>query len=50
VDELFTLYNKKGAWSVDIGVWGPQMLPREAKRVIESLNGKLISIKVNQED
>jgi len=46
-DELFTLYLKRGAWVLDIGVWGPRICLKEARKIINSLDGTLMRVETN---
>jgi len=46
-DELFALYLKRGAWMVDIGIWGPRICMEDARKIIGSLDGTLIRIRAN---
>jgi len=41
-DELLALAKRRDAWVLDIGMWGPKIYLRDAKKIVNSLDGTLI--------
>jgi len=46
-DELIALAKRRDAWIPEIGIWGPRVYLKDTRKIVDSLDGKLIRIEIN---